>query len=134
MQFTKAEGNGLFGVMHLAKQDNGPVVSLSEIAERQDIPEKFLAKSFQGLTKAGLLRSHRGVHGGFAMMKPPSEMMVGEVLDAIQGDEDPIKCAIYGEECPKIESCAVRDLIIKGREHMFSYYNNRTIKDLADQD
>ena len=60
-------------------------------------------------------------------------MSIGEVLEAVQGDGDPIKCAVNGKECPKKDDCAVRDLVLEGRRQMFAYYNRRTLQDLAER-
>lgn len=133
MQFTKAEEYGLFGVIHLAKQERGAIVSLAEISENQDIPDKFLAKIFQTLTRAGVLRSHRGVHGGFSLTRPPRRISIAEILNAIQDNGEPIKCAIHGRECPKKGSCAVRNLLLEGHKQMFSYYKKHSLQKLADQ-
>ena len=84
MQFTKAEEYGLFGVIHLARQQRGAVVSLGEISETESIPDKFLAKIFQNLAKAGILRSHRGVRGGFSLTRPPRRITIADILEAIQ--------------------------------------------------
>jgi Rrf2 family protein len=132
MQFTKAEEYGLFGAIHLAKQPRGSIVSLAEISENQDIPDKFLAKIFQCLTRAGVVRSHRGVHGGFSLTRPPRRISVAEILSAIQENGDPVKCAINGRECPRKSNCAVRDLILEGRKHMFNYYKKRSLQELAE--
>ena len=66
MELTKASGYGLFGMIYLAKQPQGKIVSLSEIAKAENLPEKFLAKIFQNLGRSGLIRSRRGAGGGFS--------------------------------------------------------------------
>lgn len=131
MQFTKAEEYGLFGVVHLAKHHRGAVVSLAEISKAQGIPEKFLSKIFQMLTRAGILKSHRGVRGGFSLAKLPNKVSIADVLNAIQGDTDPVKCIADGKQCSKRGDCAVRDLILEGRRHMFAYYEKQTVEDLT---
>lgn len=133
MRFTKAEEYGLLGVIHLARQQRGSIVSLAEISECQDIPDKFLAKIFQYLTRAGVLRSHRGVHGGFSLARPPRRISIAEILNAIQENGDPLKCTTNSRECPKKKNCAVRDLLLEGHKQMFNYYKKRNLKDLADQ-
>ena len=92
MQFTKAEEYGMFGVLYLAEKDRSVVTPLSEIAESQNIPEKFLAKIFQSLSKAGVVRSHRGVRGGFTLSRDPREITIKEVLETIQGPYFLMKC------------------------------------------
>ena len=133
MQFTKAEEYGLFGAVYLAKQPRGAVISLSEISDSQQVPDKFLAKIFQNLTKAGILRSHRGVRGGFSLNRLPRRVTISELLQAIQGDADPLKCMNDGHPCEKRGDCPIRDLILEGRRHMFSYYNKQTLQDLSDR-
>jgi Rrf2 family protein len=133
MQFTKAEEYGLFGAVHLAKQPRGSVISLTEISQAQNIPDKFLAKIFQSMTRAGILKSHRGVRGGFSLTKMPKKISIAEILNAIQGDTDPVKCISNGKPCNKRGDCAVRDLILEGRKQMFAYYDKQTLEDLTDR-
>lgn len=85
MQITRASEYGLLGVLYLARQYDGKVSMISEIAEDQDIPPRFLAKIFQALAKAGVLRSHRGVRGGFSLKRPPSAITMKDVIEAIEG-------------------------------------------------
>src|SRR3972149_8511995 len=130
MQFTKAEEYGLFGAIYLAKQPLNGILTLREISQAQSVPEKFLAKIFQNLTRAGLVRSHRGVHGGFTLAKPPKRISVADILVAIQGDADPIKCVVNRRDCGKKNTCVVRSLILDGRRHMFALYKKRSLLDL----
>ena len=74
MQFTKAEEYGMLGVIYLAEKDITSITPLSEISEAKNIPEKFLAKIFQSLSRSGIVRSHRGVRGGFALSKDPAKI------------------------------------------------------------
>ena len=133
MQFTKAEEYGLFGLIYLAKQPGNTVSTLREISQAQSIPDKFLAKIFQNLTRAGVIKSHRGVRGGFALARPAKKISLAEVFEAIQANGDPIKCVMDRKDCPKKCECPVRDLILEGRRHMFSYFGKQTIQNLADR-
>jgi Rrf2 family protein len=133
MQFTKAEEYGLFGMIHLAKLQRGAIASLGEIADSQDIPEKFLAKIFQNLSRAELLHVYRGVRGGFSLAKPPRRISIADILNAIQDDSEAVKCAINGKDCPKRRNCPVRDLILEGRRRMFTYYKKCSLYDLAEK-
>jgi Rrf2 family transcriptional regulator, iron-sulfur cluster assembly transcription factor len=131
MQFTKAEEYGLFGAIYLANQPANEVATLREISQAQNIPEKFLAKIFQNLTRAGLVRSHRGVRGGFSLAKPPKRITVADIIEAIQGESDAIKCVVNRRDCNKKNSCAIRELILEGRHQMFALYKKRTLLELA---
>ncbi len=130
MQFTKAEAYGLHGIIFLAEQPDGKVTPLSEVSEAQDVPEKFLAKIFQGLTKAGLVRSYRGVKGGFVMARPADKMTIKEVLEAIQGPYYIAKCLAGEEECEKADGCSIRRLMELTQERILDLFEKHTVADL----
>ncbi len=133
MQFTKAEEYGMFGVLYLAERDRSVVTPLSEISEAQGIPEKFLAKIFQSLSKAGIVRSHRGVRGGFTLAKDPSEITIKEVLETIQGPYFLMKCLKDTSVCVKgpDEFCALREILLIAQRKLVSVFEQYTLADLA---
>jgi Rrf2 family iron-sulfur cluster assembly transcriptional regulator len=131
MQFTKAEEYGVLGMLYLAQKKNNSITPLSEISEAQDIPEKFLAKIFQSLTKAEIIRSHRGVRGGFTMAKDPARVSVKEVLEAIQGPYHLMKCITDTGICDKSEFCSLRELLTIAENKLVSVFEEYTLADLC---
>ena len=131
MQFTKAEEYGIMGVLYLAETDRGRVTPLSEISEAKDIPEKFLAKIFQSLSRTGIVRSHRGVRGGFTLSKDPSEITIMEVLEAIQGPYHLMKCIKDPVVCSCSDFCALRELVIIAEVKMMEVFENHNLADLT---
>jgi len=133
MQFTKAEEYGMFGVLYLAETDRSRVVPLSEISQAKDIPEKFLAKIFQSLSKSGIIRSHRGVHGGFSLTKDPAEVTVKDVLEVIQGPYHLMRCTEDMRACPKepCQFCAVREVMVLAEKRLLSVFSEFTLTDLV---
>jgi Rrf2 family protein len=129
MQFTKAEAYGIFGVLHLADQPRGKVVPLSEISQAQDVPEKFLAKIFQGLSKSGMVISHRGVKGGFSLSKSPEDISFREIVEVIHGPYFLAKCFGVEEACDKID-CPVKILLTKAQAALMEVFEEYTIADL----
>lgn len=85
MRLTRGGEYGILGVLYLAQQDDGMVSVLSEIAKAQDVPPLFLAKIFQALTRAGVVKSHRGVKGGFSLARAAGEITIKDVIEAIEG-------------------------------------------------
>lgn len=131
MQFTKAEAYGLFGIIHLARQAPGKVTPLSEISENQDVPEKFLAKIFQSLSKSGIIRSHRGVKGGFSLARPASEISFREVVEIIHGPYFLAKCFNIEEICDR-KNCPVKVLLEKAQDALMEVFEEHTIADLLE--
>ncbi len=64
--------------------DAGPV-SIGELARRRDVPVQFLEQLFATLRRAGVLRSQRGVKGGYSFARPPAEITVLEIVELLDG-------------------------------------------------
>src|SRR3954466_1946729 len=69
----------------LARMSGGDPVPIGELARRRDIPVQFLEQLFAVLRRAGLLRSQRGVKGGYAFARPPADITVLEVVELLDG-------------------------------------------------
>lgn len=68
----------------LARSGDRPV-PIKELSERRGIPDQFLEQLFSTLRRAGLLDSHRGMRGGYTLSRPPEEITVLEVVQALDG-------------------------------------------------
>jgi len=130
MQFTKAEEYGMMGVLFLAKRNRDLVTPLSEISEARDIPEKFLAKIFQTLSRSGIVRSHRGVRGGFTLRLDPAEITVKEVLEAIQGPYHLMKNSDSISDNAKDDFCAIRELLLIAEGRLLEVFESHSLADL----
>jgi Rrf2 family protein len=133
VQFTKAEEYGLLGILYLADKEPNVITPLSEISQAQEIPEKFLAKIFQSLSRSGLVRSHRGVRGGFTLGKPPEEISIKEILESIQGPYHLLKCIPEPVLCEKSGFCPLRELLVAAENKLISVFAQHTLADLAHQ-
>ncbi len=130
MELTKAGDYGVFGVIYLAKQPRGKIVSLSEVSKAENIPEKFLAKIFQSLTRSGLIRSHRGAGGGFSLARPANKITVKELLESIQGPIYFTKCLSNLYDCDRKEICKLRNLWKKAQDYSIKILTQKTLADL----
>ena len=89
---------GLRAFIDLAVWGENEPISLTSIAERQDISVSYLEQLMAKLKKAGLVNSIRGVNGGYVIAKPAEEISVGDVLRALEGDLAPVECAGIGSD------------------------------------
>lgn len=83
---------GLRAFIDLAVCAEDQPVSLTCIAQRQDISISYLEQLMAKLKKAGLVKSVRGVNGGYRIARPADEISVGDVLRALEGDLTPVEC------------------------------------------
>jgi Rrf2 family protein len=74
------------------RRDDPHLLSAREIAERQQIPLRFLEQQLGALSKAGLVESFRGAGGGCRIARDPADISMAEVADAIEGQIFPMFC------------------------------------------
>ena len=120
-------------MIDLAKQENGKCVAVRQIAERQDISEKYLEQIISSLKKAGYVRSLRGAQGGYMLAREPQTYTVGSILRLTEGsmkpvaclEDDPNQCARAGE-CVTLRLWEMLDDAIEG------VLDKVTLQDLKD--
>lgn len=81
--FSKTVEYALRAAVELASRDGVPA-AVAEVAARTRVPKPYLAKILQGLTRAGIVRSRRGVGGGVALARPADRLTVLEVVNAVE--------------------------------------------------
>ncbi len=79
-------------MVYLARTHGQGPVPLSQVAEREHIPLDFLEQVMLQLRNRGLVKSVRGVHGGYLLAAPPEDLSVGDVMTAVEGPPIPVPC------------------------------------------
>ena len=115
MKLTRGTDYGIQGVLFLAAQPYEKVTLLHDIARERNIPETYLAKIFQDLTKAGVVRSHRGAKGGFRLARPASEISLLQVIEALQGPIALNRCLDIRDACGNSPTCPVHVVLAKAQ-------------------
>lgn len=85
MLMTKTTELGLQSVLYMAQQPEQHRVNPQEIAERLGESAPYIAKVLRDLARAGIIRSHRGVAGGFELARPTHAISLLDVVEACQG-------------------------------------------------
>lgn len=110
MELTRATDYALRGILYLSMQPRDSLSVISEIASKMDIPEGFLARIFQNLAKSGLIRSHRGKKGGFSLSKPPAEIDMKTVIEAMEGPIHLNRCLDSFNACSRESLCPIHEV------------------------
>jgi Rrf2 family iron-sulfur cluster assembly transcriptional regulator len=131
MKLTRGTDYGILGILYLAMQPFEKVTLLYEIAKSQAIPESYLAKIFQDLSKEGLVRSRRGAKGGFCLARPASEITLRQVVEALQGPISLNRCLDIREGCEHMETCAVASVLRKAQAQLLETLDAATLDVLA---
>jgi Rrf2 family transcriptional regulator, iron-sulfur cluster assembly transcription factor len=131
LQLTRGGEYAVRAMMYLGRHPVGHVSSLHDICREQDVPESFLAKIFQSLTRAGLVTSHRGAHGGFSLARPAHEITVRKVVEAIDGPIALNACVLWPEECQRSAGCPMHVVWEHAQERMMSVLDEVTVDALV---
>lgn len=96
---------GLRIMTDIADNEINGCVSISDIALREHLSEKYLEQITTLLSKAGLVKSVRGSKGGYLLTRPASEITVQDILTATEGSLAPVACAEDSECCENYCDC-----------------------------
>ena len=119
-------------MIYIAAQSNAKSVSLKTIAEHEGISMKYLEQLARTLLSAGLLTSTRGKNGGYSLARSATDISVGDVIRAAEGDVAPVACLMTdGSECPRIDICSTVSFW-RGLDDVIDGYIDRySLADLA---
>ena len=137
LKLTTKGRYGLRAVIDLAMYAKNEPVSLSDVAERQNISISYLEQLIAKLKKAGIVQSTRGAQGGYALAKAPEEISVGEILRALEGSLSPVDCsAVDGEgetECSASNFCVTKYVWKRINDSINDTVNNMFLSELLEE-
>ena len=90
---------------------SGEPRTVQQIAEATKVPADYLSKVLQELSKIGLVRSQRGLYGGFTLLRDPSKLTVLEVAEAVTPLHRVRKCPLGREEHQSGKLCSLHQLL-----------------------
>ena len=118
-------------LIDLAEQTSGEHIPLKEIAERQNISQKYIEAIMTLLSKNGFVDAVHGKGGGYRLNKKPQEYKVGDILRLTEGTLAPVACLEKNaEECPRKAGCRTLPLWSKLDDLIEGYLDSVTIADL----
>ncbi len=122
---------GLRAMVYLAGHDDGRPVPLSEIAAAEGIPAPFLERILARLREAGLVKATRGVSGGYQLAQAAADVLVGDVVTALEGLLSLVGCVPDGGACERADSCASRIVWRRLDNAITGALNSITLEDLT---
>lgn len=102
---------------------------ISDVANRQSIPASYLEQIFSHLRKAGILRAVRGPNGGFKLARPSDEIMIGEIINAVERNMDATQCSGEGV-CNSGTKCIAHNFWIDFNDNVNQFLMARSLDDV----
>lgn len=116
----------------MCHKDVGTLFSAADLAERTAIPLPTVSKTLKLLAKGGILKSHRGVSGGYAITRPPREITIAQILQAIEGPLALTACVEESEDdCDAKNYCPLSGQWETMNQGIADVLNSVTMEDMA---
>jgi Rrf2 family cysteine metabolism transcriptional repressor len=131
LQLSTRDRYGVRLMVALARNYGRGVTLLRDVSRSEGISEKYLGQIVIPLKAAGLLESHRGSHGGYALALSPEKITVMNVVEAIDGKITPVPCVEDASCCERSSACAVTGVWKKLRNDIDETLSSFSLADLA---
>jgi Rrf2 family iron-sulfur cluster assembly transcriptional regulator len=130
MKLTTKGRYAVTAMLDLALHNGDHTVSLAEISERQDISLSYLEQLFAKLRKAGLVVSMRGPGGGYQLNGSPAEIVIADIIKAVDESVDATRCAGLGD-CQNKKRCLTHDLWVDLSNQIQTFLSEITLADMT---
>ena len=129
--FSRSAEYAIRALAFLAAQEPGKLSGAREIAEAESIPMPFLWKILQKLAAKKLVRSFRGVRGGYELARPPQRITLDKILKEMGEAEALERCILGFARCREKNPCALHELWAERRKSFTEALRKTTLSDLA---
>jgi len=130
LSLAKTTGYAIAAMSHLDPPGGRPV-GLRDIARRARVPYAYLAKRMPGLVAAGLVRSVRGKHGGVLLARPPEEITLLQVSEAVEACQWLGRCLLGLVTCSDERACPVHNFWKDARQQIEFTLRYTTLADVV---
>jgi len=135
LHFSTRGEYGVRLMVELARHYGAGPVSLTETADHEDLPRPYLEQLVVSLRESGLVTSTRGAHGGYELARPPAEIRMSEVIEALEGPIAPMVCAsedpLHAGICDRTGYCNVNLLWVRVRKAVVDALDSLSLAELA---
>ena len=129
--FTTKGRYALRLMIDLASNKDSGLIPLKDIAERQDISKKYLEIIAKELVSSGLISSASGKHGGYKLLREPSEYSVGEIIELMEGSFAPVVCLEdNAAKCDRSDKCKTLSMCNEFYELERNFFYAKKLSDL----
>lgn len=122
-------------ILDLSNYYPDTLVHIEDIANRQDIPVKFLEQILLDLKKGGFVQSKKGPKGGYSLTRDPEYIKIGDIVRHIEGPVHPISCIDDNvpQTCNEVDKCAFMPVWREVSDAISHIIDNITFKDIKER-
>lgn len=126
-------------LVYLAKHQENSPIPIGQIAEKQNIPHKFLETILLDLKNARILNSKKGKYGGYYLNQRPEQIHMAEIMRLFDGAVALVPCVTYRfyercEECIDEKNCGIRQVFMEIRNETVRRLKNATLANILERE
>ena len=133
LEITRQADYALRAATELARVPPGERISTATIATQQNIPLPFLAKIISQLVVRGILETVRGASGGVSLARPPNQINMREIIEAIDGPITLNRCTRNPSDCKQMASCPFCEIFVDAQMALTSRLESTTLSDMVER-
>jgi Rrf2 family protein len=130
LRITRATDYAVRAMMNIGSLPDGGVALKDDIAQSEHIPPSFMAKILRQLVNTGLLRSTRGVNGGFGLARAAAEISLLDIIEGIEGPIHLTDCSPDPDNCTLSHDCPVSSVWLEVQRQMTSLLRDTSLEAL----
>ena len=131
LKLSKKVEYALIALVHCTEHEEGRPVSAREVSDLHGLPPEIVGKVMQRLARAGLLKSIRGVNGGYLLTQPLSNIDLGSVIQGVEGQVRVVPCC-DGGDCPKMGGCSIKKPVDRFQSRLLDFLYSVSLDSLVD--
>ncbi len=129
--FSRPCSYAMRALAYLAMQPAGKLTGKDEIARSESIPSAFLGKVLLSLCRGHVLRSRRGLRGGYELAVPAQEIPLLTIVRSVEGEPFQ-QCLLEDRECSSAHPCELHPSWCVVRDQLLAYLRGNTVADLVE--
>jgi Rrf2 family protein len=131
LNLTKKTDYALMAINYMSYRKTTFVANTRNIAETYNSPRELLAKILQKLAREGIIGSQNGPKGGYTLLKEPGNLTLGEVIRAIEGPIQIVRCIEGDTSCSQTAQCTIQSPLRKIETQIVDFLDRITIDKLT---
>lgn len=132
LRLSKKVEYALLALQYMANSTD-EIMTAKGLSDQLGISFEFLSKALQSLMKNGVVQSHQGIKGGYALAKKPEDISVSEIMKALDDSMAVVECFVDGSEeiCGREKDCSIRYSMGKMQRKINDLFNSTSLAELA---
>ena len=134
MKLSTKSRYGLRAIIEIAKSYGAQPAKRKIVASNQEISDSYLENILIVLKNNRIIDTTRGINGGYILSRPPKDITVLEIVDALEGPLDLVDCVSSNTICSKTETCAARTIWKELSHSWKSILGDMTLQDMIERE